>query len=234
MAESEPTCLGCGYSLTGLQSGNCPECSKPFDLALRETYGPIERQWLKRLANSAPPKHFTWIFAAILLPFLLLSSSPNGSSADAWEILYMVLAWFVIIPYFACFFVHLMARVWYKGIRQRLEPWRMRWFGIPLVLIAFYTMIANGTIFWIRWEFAKSGFAKLAASPTPPTPGTRVGTFWITSVVVRADGTWVCWLTVPDCYSDGWPTLERGPSAGDHWPWDIELSDGWVICWDPT
>lgn len=45
-------CLGCGYELSGLPAGSCPECGRAFDPANERTY--TLRRW------EAPPR---WLFA---------------------------------------------------------------------------------------------------------------------------------------------------------------------------
>ncbi|HZS10930.1 MAG TPA: hypothetical protein VFA38_01690, partial [Nitrospirales bacterium] len=43
----EPRCLDCGYILAGLEAARCPECGRPFDLALPATYTtkPLLQRW---------------------------------------------------------------------------------------------------------------------------------------------------------------------------------------------
>lgn len=40
LPATTPTCLGCDYPLISLATDRCPECGRPFNLQVRETYGP--------------------------------------------------------------------------------------------------------------------------------------------------------------------------------------------------
>lgn len=42
-------CPGCGYNLTGVESGECPECGRPYDRR------GVTREWRDEYATALPP-----------------------------------------------------------------------------------------------------------------------------------------------------------------------------------
>lgn len=233
MPHHRPSCVGCGYSLAGLSAGACPECGRPFDPTIPNSIEPDTRL-IETLASSSPNWPIWGGLAGLLCLVLAFASSPNGSSSDDWSMVFVILMWIVMVPYAAWFVVHVMARMWLGLKERKVPPWRLRWIAVPVIVAAFYTFIYVGAVFWVRWHFAEPGFAAVARSGVPPKSRTRIGSFRIDRVWVKPDGTWVCELAAPDCYSDGPATLEHGPSAGQHSPCSTALSNGWWISWDPT
>lgn len=67
-------CIGCDYSLRGLESDHCPECGRTFDLNNPRTYRPLPAEQRRQLAiNDARSNIFSIVScAAIALLFAVI------------------------------------------------------------------------------------------------------------------------------------------------------------------
>lgn len=82
-ADSKLFCLHCGYNLTGLPSGQCPECGTAFDLATLPTLMAQRRRGVFRSFwwLGLPPGLYV---ALLALAYLLLLPVGRSKAADAF------------------------------------------------------------------------------------------------------------------------------------------------------
>src|SRR5688500_17677600 len=74
-----PRCITCGYVLTGLDAGQCPECGRSFDPNDAESMSFGARIPYSTRALVEPPGWILITVAALTLPWALIAfSSPAG------------------------------------------------------------------------------------------------------------------------------------------------------------
>lgn len=76
------TCLQCGYDLRGLSSERCPECGRPFDASVPETFGPQETAsfWYNRNLDL-PETLYLGLVTGGMPPFLVMASGVGAASS---------------------------------------------------------------------------------------------------------------------------------------------------------
>jgi hypothetical protein len=188
-------------------------------------------------ASTYPPRWLHWVTASVLTASLLVASSPTGLRGEGWEIFDIAVIG-LTLPIWAVLF----AAMWitrrvmrFKG--EEISRRRWSWFVFPLLVGAYLTLLVNGTVFHVRWSFAKDDFGAAAAaiergeSVTLPA---WYGTFRVCSAHIAADGTVTFGLSGSEWYSDGAAWLERGVAAPSGSPCSAGIGDDWWLLWDNT
>lgn len=228
-----PICLSCGYALTGLAKGACPECGRVFDIADPASVGPLRHPWLTAIAGSAVHWAFVIPLAIGALAFSVFASAPGPISDDFMIVLIGVHA-IAVAPLAIWCLLTLLARAALVTHGERQPRWRAQWLILLAAWIAFFTLGLHGWAFKFRWWLARDQFIALEQRAVLPTAPCRIGTFFIEKAERKPCGTWRLHLGFPDWDPPGDMTLEIGVTAGVGWPVDVSMSDGWYICWDPT
>jgi hypothetical protein len=185
------------------------------------------------MAKAGPSRWLNVLYAAAVVPFFVLMSSPDGAMSDE-----CTAGWFLIIvgtalAWLPAAVLHVGARGWLWRRSVRRPALRAGWLVIPIVLLVCAVVQDSGALWRLRWAGAKSSFA--SALRAPGREPRWLGTFSIKAVQRRGNMT-VFYLGFPDLYSQGWPEVVYSP---DGWPVGfgpvlLDLGEGWYVSFNPT
>lgn len=235
MSESGPTCLGCGYSLKGLQESSCPECGRAFDWNDPETFGPQTHKWTRTLAKSCPPRwFFSLVFFCAACLLLKISGPISTRGALNFFACAIVLPILIFSPLWIWFVITSIARANLRSRGISVSPLNRRWLKVIPLLVLFLLIQHSGIIFWIRWWHAKPEFERLRDANSTQSPR-WVGTFYVVSVVnTYAKDKTVCFDVNTWCedyvhFYCGYTDAEAAFMDDSH----LRLGGGWHAGWYP-
>lgn len=174
-------CPNCDYLLRGLRSTSCPECGRPFDPDVPETYrlGPRRRPlwWWGRRPVRPPVWHVMW-GGAVLLVLAEGASKPYGLD-NPLTVLCILAAGILFIDWTIGLLVAAVVTgrpgADFADDQQRGRWWR--WLSAPLLLILATTVANTDLVLEIR--YAASEKALLKATQDHLTGATHTTPLWI-------------------------------------------------------
>lgn len=233
---NEPTCLACGYLLTGLPKGQCPECGRDFDPDNSRTIVARRAAFWRRLADRRISRVLHGLFLAGVAWLLLTGSAPAHYVSDTYTAAIYFYVRSTLIVWGAFIVAHLTSRV----VLWRLKSWQPRvswtWLIVPVTLAAFWLLHQHSVVWWARWHLSRGAFERLAATPTSQWRPGLYGVFYVTEIRRLPRGSMLLKVGFPDLYSDWFPYFElaSGPWPEYAHPCVEPLSGGWWIHWDNT
>ena len=246
-----PLCLGCDYSLKGLDAQRCPECGRAFDQSRTDTFNASGRPigWIRRrilIANPCP----AWAVALVILSSQLWTlRSPERAMRATWVFDWTALCLMAVgVRAGQLMLRRLVAEPFgrsVRSLRSRLPSWPLYLLLIPVTTYAASSRWPMKLSFHVSREALDQIADRALANPlsVASLAGRPIGPFIIDEVEILKEGVVAIYV-----HRQGWSSwgFARMPGYAAEWRDAEELeptgklrlqrlkriADDWFILYD--